>query len=444
MSKCVCQNREAINVGVIGAGTVGGGALTVMARNADVIATRALPVRVKWLAEKDLTRGRSVLDELGLSQTRLTDNWRELIDDPDTDIIVELIGGVRLAYDVLAAALSAGKSAVTANKDLMALHGGELLAIAHQHQTDLFFEAAVAGGIPIITSLKENLTANHFREIMGIVNGTTNFILSRMSETGAEFADALAEAQALGYAEADPAADVSGLDAARKMAILASICYNSRVTVDQVYHEGVTEISSWDMTYAHDFGYEIKMIGRCGLDEGRIDVRVHPLLIPNKHPLAAVRDSYNAIYVDCDALEKAMFYGRGAGALPTGSAVAGDVVSAARNIVNNCKGRVGCTCHLSLPLLPIEETVSKYFLRIVAFDQVGVFAELASALARSGVSINTLLQEREIDGGKAEIVIITHPARHGDLLAALEAIRALPMVAEVGRYIRCANSEVRG
>lgn len=429
-------NKDHINVGVVGAGTVGGGTVQVLAQNADVIATRALPIKVKWLAEKDLARGRALLDELGLNETTLTDNWRDLINDPDTDVVVELIGGTNLAYDILATALAAGKSACTANKDLMATRGGELLNIASDHHTDLFFEAAVAGGIPIITSLKENLTANRFKEIMGIVNGTTNFILSKMSESGADFASTLKEAQDLGYAEADPTSDVEGIDAARKMAILASICYNSRVTLDQVYHEGITRITSWDIAYAHDLGYEIKMVGLCRYEDGMIDVRVHPLLLPQKHPLSAVNDSYNAIYVDCDALEKAMFYGRGAGALPTGSAVAGDVVSAARNIVNGCKGRVGCTCHLDIPVKDIMDTVSQYFIRVMVTDQVGVFSAMADILAECGVSMNSLLQKRAMSDGHAEIVMITHPTRHGDLLKAMQGISALPFVLECGDPIR--------
>ena len=428
-------NKGYVNVGVVGAGTVGGGTVSVLAKNADVIATRALPVRVKWLAEKDLERGQALVDELGLKDTTLTADWHDLIDDPDTDIVVELIGGTGLAYDILAAALSAGKSACTANKDLMAVRGGELLAIAAENKTDLFFEAAVAGGIPIITSLKENLTANHFNEVMGIVNGTTNFILTKMSESGADFDSTLKEAQELGYAEADPTSDVEGIDAARKMAILASICYNSRVTLDQVYHEGITHITKWDIAYAHDLGYEIKMIGLCRYDGQMIDVRVHPMLIKDSHPLASVRDSYNAIYVDCDALEKAMFYGRGAGALPTGSAVAGDVVTAARNIVNDCKGRVGCTCHLDIPVREIKDTVSQYYVRIEVADQLGIFADLARELALSGISINSLLQKRSLAGGHVDIVLITHPTRHGDLLDALDRISRLSHVKAIGRPI---------
>ena len=433
-------NRDYINVGIVGAGTVGGGTIRVLAENADVIATRALPVKIKWLAEKDLQRGQAVLDELGLKETTLTANWRDLVEDPDNDIVVELIGGTGLAFDVIAAALAAGKSACTANKDLMATRGGELLAIAAEHHADLFFEAAVAGGIPIITSLKENLTANRFNEVMGIVNGTTNFILTKMSESGADFASTLKEAQDLGYAEADPTADVEDIDAARKMAILASICFNSRVTLDQVYHEGITHITNWDTAYAHDLGYEIKMIGLCRLDDGMIDVRVHPLLLPKSHPLASVRDSYNAIYVDCDALEKAMFYGRGAGALPTGSAVAGDVVTAARNIVNGCQGRVGCTCRLHIPVRDINDTVSQYFVRLEVLDQVGVFASLADQLASAGVSMHSLLQKRALADGHTDIVIITHPTRHSDLTKALDSVAKLPCVVAVGDPIRVHNS----
>ena len=432
--------KDHINVGVVGAGTVGGGTVRVLAQNADVIAIRALPIKIKWLAEKDLQRGQALLDELGLTETTLTGNWRDLIDDPDTDIVVELIGGTGLAFEVIAAALSAGKSACTANKDLMATRGGELLAIAAEHHADLLFEASVAGGIPIITSLKENLTANRFHEVMGILNGTTNFILTKMSETGADFAATLKEAQDLGYAEADPTADIEGIDAARKVAILSSICFNSRVTLDQVYHEGITRITNWDMAYAHDLGYEIKMIGICRYDGEMIDARVHPLLLPKDHPLAGVRDSYNAIFLDCDALEKAMFYGRGAGALPTGSAVAGDVITAARNIVNGCQGRIGCTCRLDIPVRDINDTVSQYFVRVEVKDQIGVFAAMAKELADTGVSINSLLQKRALADGRTDIVMITHPTRHRDLMEALDRIAKMPFVIGMGDPIRVQNN----
>ena len=430
------EKRTAVNAAFIGAGTVGGGTLRVLAENAAVIAQRALPVHVRWLAEKDQARGRAVLDELGLTETRLTDSWQDVIADPETDIVVELIGGVGLAREIIAAALQAGKSVVTANKDLMALHGGELMELAGARQTDLFFEAAVCGGIPIIQSLKENLAGNRFSEILGIVNGTTNYILTKMKDTGADFASALADAQALGYAEADPTADVEGYDAARKMAILSSIAFNSRVTYDMVSCEGITKISSWDIRYAADFGYAIKMLGIARSDGKTIEVRVHPVMLRDSHPLAAVRDSYNAVFVKGDALENAMFYGRGAGSLPTGSAVVGDIIAAARNVAHCCKARWGCTCYLDLPVRHIDDTVSKYYIRVQVQDRVGVFAALAQALSAANVSMDSVMQKRKLADGGSEIVMITHPSRHRDIQVALDLIERMDCVREISDYIR--------
>lgn len=430
--------KKQVNVALIGAGTVGSGTLSVLLNNADVIAARALPIKVTWVATLTEQEGRDVLARLGVTDgsIKLTTDWQEAVADPDVDIVVELIGGLGVAKKIISAALEAGKSAVTANKDLIATYGGELLALAHEKQTDLFFEAAVGGGIPIIQTLKENLAGNRFHEIIGIVNGTTNYILTQMSETGADFGDALKQAQELGYAESDPTSDVEGLDAGRKMAILASIAFNSRTTFDQVECEGISRITSWDIQYAKENGYVIKMLGIARSNGEYIEVRVNPALLPMNHPLATVRDSYNAVFVNGDALENAMFYGRGAGSLPTGSAVVGDIIGAARNIAHNCKARYGCTCHLQLPVLPLGETISKYYLRLRVGDNVGVFAALAQALADAGVSMDMVMQKRMLKDNGAEIVMITHPAKHKEMLAALDKIRSMDFVREVSNCIR--------
>ena len=433
------MDKRSVNIAVVGAGTVGSGLLNVLAQNAETIETRAMPIRVKWLVVRTPDKGQAVLDAVGLCDTKITTDWQEVIDDPDTDIVVELIGGTTLAFDILAAALAAGKSAVTANKDLMASRGGELLHLAESHQSDLFFEAAVCGGIPIIQAVKESLSANRFHELMGIVNGTTNFILTKMSENGMDFSEALAQAQELGYAEADPTSDVEGFDAARKMAILASIAYNTRVTFDMVPCEGMTKITSWDILYAKEFGYTIKMVGIARSDGKTVDVRVHPVMLPNAHPLSTVRDSYNAVFVRGNAVENAMFYGRGAGSMPTGSAVAGDVIMAARNIMHGCQSRWGCTCQLFLPMLPLDETVSKYYIRIAVSDQVGVFAALAKALSDANVSMDAVMQKRRLPEGGAEIVMITHPALHRDIKKALQTVEGLDCTRKIGEYIRVEN-----
>ena len=314
-----------------------------------------------------------------------------------------------------------------------------------KNQTDLFFEASVAGGIPVIQAVKESLAGNRFKSIVGILNGTTNYILTKMSEEGADFNEALAEAQALGYAEADPTSDVEGYDIARKVAILSSIAFNSRVTYDMVPCEGITRISKWDMLYAEEFGYVIKMVGIARLlgtgGNSVIEARVHPLMLPKSHPLASVRDSYNAIFIEGNAVEKTMFYGRGAGDLPTGSAIVGDVIQAARNIVHDSKARWGCTCHLKLQVLKIEESSSKYYIRMCVQDRLGVFASLASTLQECNVSMDSVMQKRRTGEEHVEIVLITHKVRHADMMAALETIGNLDCTCEISNYIRVEDEE---
>ena len=430
------EEKRAVQIALIGAGTVGSGVLRILAENAEIIARRALPLQLRWLSVRNKDRGQRILDELGFGETRLTTDWQEALADPATDIVVELIGGITPAREIISAALAVGKSVVTANKDLMALHGGELLQLAAVHQANLFFEASVCGGIPIIQALKENLAGNRFLEILGIVNGTTNYILTRMQESEADFAEALADAQALGYAEADPTADVEGDDAARKMAILSSIAFNSRVTYDMVSSEGIAGISRWDIRYAADFGYTIKMLGIARCDGEAVEVRVHPVMLRNSHPLATVRDAYNAVFVQGDALDKAMFYGRGAGGAPTGSAVVGDIIAAARDLARGCGSRWGCTCYRQLPVRHIDDTVSKYYIRVQVQDRVGVFASLAQALSAASVSMDSVMQKRKLPDGGSEIVIITHPSRHSNIRVALDLIARMECVREISEYIR--------
>jgi homoserine dehydrogenase len=366
----------------------------------------------------------------------VSSSWQDLLADTALDIVVELIGALPVARELISAALRAGKSVVTANKDLLAAHGGELLDLAAQHGADLFFEGSVCGGIPIIQAMKEGFAANRIIQLTGIVNGTTNYILTSMAETGLGFAEALGEAQRLGYAEPDPTNDIEGYDAARKMAILASIAFNSRVSGDMVPTEGITGLSQWDIAYAAEFGYVIKMLGLAKSDGESIEARVHPAMISKSHPLAAVRDSYNAVFIEGDALEKAMLYGRGAGALPTGSAVAGDIISAARNIVHNSRGRWGCTCYRQLPVKTLAQPSSKYYVRLQALDLPGVFAAITAKLGEQQVSMASVIQQRSLPGNVAEIVLITHEVNHEHLQRALTEIAALDCVAEIGSVIR--------
>ena len=332
-------------------------------------------------------------------------------------------------------ALQAGKNVVTANKDLIAADGKELLDMAASHQKDLLFEAAVAGGIPIIRPLKQCLAGNHLTEVMGIVNGTTNFILSKMSSEGMEFKEALAMATELGYAEADPTADIEGYDAGRKMAIMASIAFNSRVTFDDVYTEGITRITATDIRYAREMGCAIKLLGvaRCR-DEG-IEARVHPMLIPSDHPLASVNDSFNAVFVHGDAVDDAMFYGRGAGELPTASAIVGDVLDIARNISYNCCGRISCTCYKELPVMKIEDIKSKYFLRMQVEDRFGVLAGIASVFGNNCVSIAQIIQKAKIRD-LAEIVVITDQVEERHFNDSLAVLKGMSMIKEISAVIR--------
>lgn len=431
----VAKQRE-IKIGLCGLGTVGGGTLTVLAQNSATIVARAHALRVTRIAEKNLSRATTLLDKLGLRDVTVSDDWHDVVNDAEIDIVVELIGNVQVAEALITAALRAGKSVVTANKDLLAAKGGDLLQLAAENQADLFFEASVAGGIPIIQAIKTGFTANNILQVMGIVNGTTNYILTNMTEQGVSYQAALKEAQELGYAEADPTNDVEGYDAARKIAILASIAFNSRVSDDMVPCEGIGKISDWDIRYAQEFGYVIKMLGIARSDGHSIEARVHPAMIRQDHPLAAVRDSYNAIFIEGDALEKAMLYGRGAGALPTASAVVGDIISAARNIYHDCRAQQGCTCYRDLPVMPLAATASKYYVRMLALDKPGVFASITARLSEQEVSMHSVMQKRFLSDEAAEIVMITHEVRHEQMMRAVAAISALDCVSEVSSVIR--------
>ena len=365
----------------------------------------------------------------------LTNSWKEILEDESIEIVIEVMGGMEPAKTCILEALQAGKNVVTANKDLIAADGKELLDMAASHQKDLLFEAAVAGGIPIIRPLKQCLAGNHLTEVMGIVNGTTNFILSKMSSEGMEFKEALAMATELGYAEADPTADIEGYDAGRKMAIMASIAFNSRVTFDDVYTEGITRITATDIRYAREMGCAIKLLGvaRCR-DEG-IEARVHPMLIPSDHPLASVNDSFNAVFVHGDAVDDAMFYGRGAGELPTASAIVGDVLDIARNISYNCCGRISCTCYKELPVMKIEDIKSKYFLRMQVEDRFGVLAGIASVFGNNCVSIAQIIQKAKIRD-LAEIVVITDQVEERHFNDSLAVLKGMSMIKEISAVIR--------
>ena len=425
------MNTKKIKVALLGVGTVGTGVYKLIQRRADVmVRTIGAQMEVSKILVHNLNNQRE-----GIDASLLTDNWQEIVNDPEIQIVVEVMGGIEPARTMILEALHAGKHVVTANKDLLAAHGKELLDAAEEKHCDLLFEAAVAGGIPIIRPLKQCLAGNEIDEVIGIVNGTTNYILTKMFEENMSFEEALAKATELGYAEADPTADVEGLDAGRKVAIMASIAFHSRVVFDDVYTEGITKITADDIAYAKEFDSVIKLLGVAHNTEGGIEVGVYPMLLNKEHPLASVRDSFNAVFVHGDAVDDAMFYGRGAGELPTASAVMGDIIDVARNIEYGCNGRISCTCYRETPIKKFDEIENKFFLRMQVKNQPGVLASIATVFGNHGVSIARVVQ-KHIKGDQAELVIVTDKVREDYLKNALEQLRDSENIFEISSVIR--------
>lgn len=424
--------EKVIPIALLGFGTVGYGTYQVLKRQEpEMVKKTGARLEIRKILVRDVKKAAAKVEDPSL----ITDSWEEILEDPKIQIVAELMGGLEPAGTYIRQALLAGKHVVTANKDLLAQNHGKLLDLAGEKGCDLLFEAAVAGAIPVITPLKQSLAANRLDEIMGIVNGTTNFILTRMNQEGMEFSEALSLAADLGYAEADPTADIEGLDAGRKVAILASIAYHSRVALEDVHIEGITKITAKDMQYAREMGCVIKLIGMSRCDGGQIEAYVAPMLIPSSHPLASVNDAYNAVFVHGDAVGDAMFFGKGAGQLPTASAVAGDLFEIARNILHGCCGRISCTCYKHLPVRQMKEVKSRYFLRFLVEDRAGVLAELAAVFARYQVSVEQVMQKKK-QGHWAELVIITEEVREGDMEQALLAIQEKDCTREISSVIR--------
>lgn len=424
------MSEKVIYAAILGAGTVGMGTYKLCEAMSDEIKHKT---GARLVIKKVLVRNMAKKRE-GIPKELLTDDWAEIITDTQISIIVELMGGIHPAKDYVLDALKAGKQVVTANKDLIAEYGEEVGNAANAAGADLQFEAAVAGAIPIIRPLKQSMTGNHITEIMGIVNGTTNYILTKMTESGMDYAEALAKATELGYAEADPTADVEGYDAGRKIAIMASIAFNSRVTFADVYTEGITKISADDIKYAKEFGYVIKLLGVAKNTDDGIEVKVHPMLIPSNHPLATVNDAFNAVFVHGLAMDDAMFMGRGAGQMPTASAVVGDIIDVCRNIVHDACGKIGC-CYKHINVKNIEDTSSKFFLRLEVADKSGVLANIASVLGNSGVSIAQVVQKSSKDG-VAELVIITDEVKEKHFNDAMAVFKGLSAVKNIAGVIR--------
>ena len=422
-----------ISVGLLGCGIVGSATARVLLDHADELARRAgSPIELASVAVRDISKPRAV----DLPAHILTTDAQALVADPAIDIVVEVMGGIEPALGLLTEAARNKKHIVTANKELLATLGQEVLGAAEAAGVDLLFEASVAGGIPIIRPMKESLAGDQVQRVLGILNGTTNYILTRMSDTGESFAEALGEAGALGYTELDPSADVEGYDAASKLAILASIAFNARVVAGDVQREGITQISATDMQAAHDLGYEIKLLAVAEQEEGRVSARVHPAMVPKNHPLASVRDVFNAVFVEGEHAGELMFLGRGAGGDPTASAVVGDIVEIARNILTGARS-VGCTCyHSNASIRPPSEIRVRYYVVLSVLDQPGVLAAVAGVFAKHSISISSVRQEGF--GDEATLVLITHSGsegRHAEIFFELESLPSVKAVTSRMRVI---------
>ncbi len=422
------MNNKQINVGLIGIGTVGGGTWTVLKRNAEEITRRAgRPIKITHVADKNLDLANKVVG----NDAQISDDAFALIKNPNIHIIVELVGGTGIAKDIVLQAIANGKHVVTANKALLAKFGSEIFAAAHKQGVMVAFEAAVAGGIPIIKALREGLTANRIEWAAGIINGTTNFILSEMRDKGLPFADVLKEAQRLGYAEADPTFDIEGVDAAHKATLMAAIAFGIPVQFDKAYIEGITKLESADITYAEQLGYRIKLLGIVRRQQDGVELRVHPTLIPEKRLLANVEGAMNAVLVKGDAVGLTLYYGKGAGSEPTASAVIADIVDVSRLCDAEIAERVP---HLAfqpdalstnLPILPMGEVLTGNYLRIRVEDKAGALAKITSILAEQDISIDALLQKEASSKGETDLIILTHICKEKAVLTAIEKLEKL-------------------
>jgi len=426
---------DPVRIGLLGCGNVGGPLVQLIEEQGDAIEARTgLRLEVTRIAVRNVAKQRVVPVPAEL----LTHDAAEVVVDPTIDVVVEVIGGIEPARELILQALKAGKPVVTANKELLANVGAELFAAADAAGVDILFEASVAGGIPLIRPLRESLQGERITRVIGIVNGTTNYILTRMSEEGVSYQEALAEAQSLGYAERDPTADVEGYDAGAKAAIIASIAFGVRVVAGDVYHEGIAKVTPADIAFAHRLGYEVKLLAVAEqFDDGAVAVRVHPAMVPMTHPLASVRDSFNAVFIEGAAVGQLMFFGRGAGGRPTASAVLGDLIDAAGNLRKGSSASVGTLAKATIR--PIDELSSEYYLNLEVKDRPGVLAAVAGVFGDHGVSIRSM--EQEGLGDEARLIFITHTARERDLQATLNGLRELDPVDRIGSVLRVVGEE---
>jgi len=424
---------------MIGLGTVGSGALRILQENADLIRHRVgVPIEVTKIAVRDLKRDRG----LKLPQGVLTDNPAGIVEDPNIDIVVELIGGYEPAKDLILRAIARGKHVVTANKALLAVHGPEIHEAARRASVSIGFEGSVGGGIPVIKALREALAGNRILSIYGIINGTSNYILSKMTDEERSFADVLAEAQRAGYAEADPTFDVGGIDTAHKLAILVNLAFGAHISLDNIYTQGITSISPLDIDFGKELNYTVKLLAIAKMHNGQVEARVHPTMVPDEYAIAKVGGVYNAIQIVGDACQDIMLYGRGAGSMPTGSAVVADIMDIGRQILMEPSRKLPASEDPpALRLQPMDSITSLYYFRFMALDQPGVLSQISGILGRHRISIAQMIQRGRKKGGSVPLVIMTHTALERDIQKALIEIKSLESVTEEPVLIRMEGEE---
>lgn len=426
------MGKDVVNIGLLGCGTVGSGVVKILSRNQEEFSRRLqVPLRVKKVLVRDPEKKRP--EEL--AGIPVVTGIEDIVSDPGIHIVVEVMGGVDETRGYLLQALGQGKHVVTANKDLLALHGPELFRVAAENRVNLYYEASVAGGIPLIRPLKHCLAANRIKKVMGIINGTTNYIITRMTLNEMSYGDALREAQEKGFAEQDPSSDVLGKDAAYKLVLMASLAFNSLVKVESVYTQGIDRVTLRDIRYAEELGYKLKLLAIGEQGEGGLVLRVHPTLIPASHPLAAVNYEFNGVFLEGDAVGEIMLYGRGAGEMPTGSAVVADILEAARHLQQGLGPHIMEVNYREKPVVSLDRVESKFYLRLKAVDQSGVFASLANIFGDEKVSLDMIIQKRRVND-TAEVVLVTHLIQEEKFFRALERLKQLPSIQEISQVIR--------
>jgi homoserine dehydrogenase len=434
------MKKDKISIGIIGFGTVGTGTVKILLENKEIIKERiGFEINLRRIADLDIFRDR----DIKLPKSILTSNVNDILSDPETDIVVELIGGIRPAKDFILKAIKNRKHVVTANKALLATEGNEIFTAAHKREVEIGFEASVAGGIPIIKVIREGLVANRIKAIYGIINGTSNYILTKMTEEDVEFSKALKEAKALGYAEADPTLDIEGIDSAHKLAILAYLSYGIPVSYRDIYTEGISRISPQDISFASELGYKVKLLAIAKESDSKIELRVHPTMLPKEYLISKVDGPFNAIYIEGDATGSTLYYGRGAGCMPTGSAVVSDIVDIARNIMKNATGRVPVLTKTlrNLKIKRMDDVISMYYFRFSALDKPGVLSKISGILGNYNISIASVIQKGRSVGEAVPLVVRTHKAKERDVRKAISEIDRLPIVMDKTVFIRVEGKE---